>query len=147
MKRRIETKVIAIEDEAGEKFRVILQCPEGDTIAPKATVSANPIMVDQEQLVAAIDRINVLGKGKPSVRLGDTVEVQVFSTVFQFPLPETDSRTSCSLATGSGMHLGPLPGRKKSREKLRAISAQLDSTPRYESDDHDDYGDNQDNVD
>jgi hypothetical protein len=83
MKRRIETKVIAIEDEAGEKSLVILQCPEGETIAAKATVSANPIMVDQEQLVAAIDRINVVGKGKPSVHLGDMVEVQVFFTPAQ----------------------------------------------------------------
>jgi hypothetical protein len=72
MKRTIETKVIGIENEEGEKPRIVLQCCEGETIAAKATVSASPIMVEQEALVAGVDRINV--------HLGDTVEVQVVST-------------------------------------------------------------------
>jgi hypothetical protein len=80
MKRTIETKVIGIENEDGETPRVILQCPQGETIAAKATLTASSIMVDQEPLVSAVDRINVVGKGRPTVHLGDTVEVQVVFT-------------------------------------------------------------------
>jgi hypothetical protein len=80
MKRTIAMKVIGIENEEGETPRVILQCPDGETIGAKATVTASPIMVDQESFIAAIDRIKVVGKGRPSVHLGDTVEIQVLST-------------------------------------------------------------------
>jgi hypothetical protein len=80
MKRTIETKVIGVENQDSEAPLVILQCPEGETIGAKATVTAAPIMIDQQQLVVAVDRINVVGKGRPSVHLGDTVIVQVVST-------------------------------------------------------------------
>jgi hypothetical protein len=76
----MEMKVMGIENEDGETPLVILQCPEGEKIAAKATVTAKAIMLDQETLVAARDRINVVGKSGPSVHLGDTVEVQVVST-------------------------------------------------------------------
>jgi hypothetical protein len=79
-KRTIETKVMGIENEDGETPLVVLQCPEGETIGAKASVTASAIMVDQETMVAARDRINVVGKSRPSVQLGDTVEVQVSPT-------------------------------------------------------------------
>jgi hypothetical protein len=46
-------------------------------LSPKATVTAQAILRDQEVLIAATDRVKVLGKGKPSVVLGDTVEIRV----------------------------------------------------------------------
>ena len=45
----------------------------------KATVRAKAIFRDQEALIAATDRIKVLGKGRPYLNLGYTVEVQVIS--------------------------------------------------------------------
>jgi hypothetical protein len=39
------------------------------------------IMIEEESLVAAIDRTNVVGKGRPSVQLGDAVEVRVVSAI------------------------------------------------------------------
>ena len=81
MKRTIQTTVVGIENEGGETPEVILQSPEGEKIAAKAAVTTSAIMVDQQPLVAAVDRINVVGKGRPSVHLGDTVEVQVVSII------------------------------------------------------------------
>jgi hypothetical protein len=77
MTQTIQAKVIHIEDEEGEQPVVVLQCLEGEPISPKATVTAEAILRDQEVLIAATDRVKVLGKGKPSVSLGDTVEIRV----------------------------------------------------------------------
>jgi hypothetical protein len=79
MKRTIQTKVVEIENEGGEHPRVVLQCPEGELLEPKSSFKTKAIFIDQEPLVAASDRIKVLGKGKPSVNLGDTVVVEVVS--------------------------------------------------------------------
>jgi hypothetical protein len=79
MRRTIQTQVISIENEDGENPRVVLQCPEGEIISPKTAVMTKAIFRDQEPLVAATDRIKVLGKGKPSVDVGDTVEVQLLT--------------------------------------------------------------------
>jgi len=77
LKRTIQAKVISIEDQQGENPRVVLQCPAGETIEPKAKVVARCMFPDQETKVWAADCIKVLGKGRPGVKVGDTVEVQV----------------------------------------------------------------------
>ena len=79
MKRTIQMQVVNIENEGGETPRVVLQCPAGETIAPKDIVKAKAIFPEQEPLIVAMDRIKILGKGRPHINLGDTVEVQVIS--------------------------------------------------------------------
>jgi hypothetical protein len=79
VKRTIPAKVIGIENGDGETPRVLLQGITGEIIAPKATVMTSAILRDQEPLIVATDRINIVGKGRPSVHLGDTVEVQIVS--------------------------------------------------------------------
>lgn len=76
MTQRIQTKVVRIENEEGETPSVVLRCP-GEAIAPKATVTTKAILCEQEVLVAGPDCVKVLGKGKPSVGVGDLVEINV----------------------------------------------------------------------
>lgn len=69
--------MVQIENEEGEHPRVVLQCPEGEFLEPKSSLRTKAIFLDQEPLVVASDRIKVVGKGKPCVKLGDTVIVEV----------------------------------------------------------------------
>jgi hypothetical protein len=77
MSQTMQEKVIHIENEQANQAVVVLRCLAGEPISPKATVTAQAILRDQEVLIAATDRVKVLGKGKPSVVLGDTVEIRV----------------------------------------------------------------------
>lgn len=77
MKRIVPMKVIRIDAGSGRKPSVLLQCPEGEKIGPKATITANAIFPEQEALVESADRVKVFGKGKPNIGLGDVVDVQI----------------------------------------------------------------------
>jgi hypothetical protein len=77
MKRIISMKVVRVDTDSESKPCVILQCPEGEEIAPRATVTTRPIFPEQEALVESADRVKVLGKGKPNIALGDVVDVQL----------------------------------------------------------------------
>jgi hypothetical protein len=77
MKRTIQTIVVQIENEEGEHPRVVLQCPKGELLEPKSSFKTKAIFLDQEPLAVASDRIKVVGKGKPCVKLGDIVVVEV----------------------------------------------------------------------
>jgi hypothetical protein len=79
MKETIQTRVVRIENEQGERPSVMLRCLGGGAIPPKASVTAKAIFCDQEVMVAGPDHIKVLGKGKPSVGVGDMVEINVIS--------------------------------------------------------------------
>jgi hypothetical protein len=75
----IQTTVVQIENEQGEHPAVMLRCSEGEAIPPKATVSAKAILCEQEVLIVGTDRLKIRGKGKPSVCLGDLVEIRVIA--------------------------------------------------------------------
>jgi len=77
MKRTIQMRVIRIDTATGSKPGVLLQCPEGERIASKATVTTKAIFPEQEALVESADCVKVLGKGNPGIDLGDVVEVQI----------------------------------------------------------------------
>jgi hypothetical protein len=77
MSQTIQATVIHIENDQGEQPVVVLRCLAGEPISLKATVTAQAILLDQEVLIAAKDRVKVVGKGKPCVALGDTVEIRV----------------------------------------------------------------------
>jgi hypothetical protein len=77
MSETIQATVIHIENEEGEQPVVVLRCLAGKPISPKATVTAQAVLRDQEIVIEATNRVKVLGKGKPSVGLGDTVEIRV----------------------------------------------------------------------
>jgi hypothetical protein len=70
-------RVIRIDATPTGEPGVILQCPEGERIAPKATVTAKAIFREQEALVESADRVKVFGKGNPGIDLGDVVDVQI----------------------------------------------------------------------
>jgi hypothetical protein len=77
MKRTIQMRVIRIDATPGRKPGVLLQCPEGERIEPKAMVTTKAIFAEQEALVESADRVKVLGKGNPVIESGDVVEVQI----------------------------------------------------------------------
>jgi hypothetical protein len=77
MTKTIQTKVASIENGAPEC--VVLQCLDGETIPAKATVMTKAIFHEQEPVIAAPDRVKILGKGKPGVSLGELEEIQVIS--------------------------------------------------------------------
>jgi hypothetical protein len=77
MKRIISMKVVQVNTDSESMPCVILQCPKGEEIAPRATVTTRPIFPEQEALVESADRVKVLGKGKPNISLGDAVDVQL----------------------------------------------------------------------
>jgi hypothetical protein len=77
MKRIISMKVVRVDTDSESKPCVILQCPKGEEIAPRATVTTRSIFPEQEALVESADRVKVLGKGKPNISLGDAVDVQL----------------------------------------------------------------------
>jgi hypothetical protein len=77
MTLRIPTTVVRIENEEGEHPSVVLRCPGCEAIAPKARVSAKAILCEQEALIVGPDCVKILGKGKPSVGVGDIVEITV----------------------------------------------------------------------
>lgn len=77
MKRTISMKVVRVGPDSESKPCVILQCPDGEEIAPLATVTTRPIFPEQEALVESADRVKVFGKGKPNIGLGDVVDVQI----------------------------------------------------------------------
>jgi hypothetical protein len=79
MKQTIQTTVVQIDNEDGEYPAVTLQCSGEETIPLKATISAKAILCEQQVLVAGRDRLKILGKGKPSVSVGDIVEICVAS--------------------------------------------------------------------
>ena len=79
MKQTIQTTVVQIENEQGELPAVMLRCSEGEAIHPEATVSAKAILCEQEILIVGTDRLKIRGKGKPSVGLGDMVEIRVIA--------------------------------------------------------------------
>jgi hypothetical protein len=79
MRQTIQTTVVQVENEQGEHPAVMLRCTGGESIPPKATVSAKAIFCEQEVVVAGTDRVKILGKGKPSVSLGETVEICVLA--------------------------------------------------------------------
>jgi hypothetical protein len=76
-RRFIPMKVIGIDTVSGSKPSVSLLCPEGEKIPPKATITTKAIFHEQEALVESADRVKVLGKGEPNIRLGEVVEVQI----------------------------------------------------------------------
>jgi hypothetical protein len=75
MTKTIQTKVASIENGAREC--VVLECLNGETIPPKATVMTRAIFHEQQPVIASPDRVRILGKGEPSVRLGELVEIRV----------------------------------------------------------------------
>jgi hypothetical protein len=77
VKQTIQTTVVQIENEQGELPAVMLRCSEGEAIHPEATVSAKAILCEQEILIVGTDQKR--GKGKPSVGLGDMVEIRVIA--------------------------------------------------------------------
>jgi hypothetical protein len=77
MSETIQATVIHIANEEGEQPVVVLRCLVGKPISPKATVTAQAVLRDQEIVIEATNRVKVLGKGKSSVGLGDTVEIRV----------------------------------------------------------------------
>jgi hypothetical protein len=79
MRHTIQTTVVQVENEQGEHPAVMLRCTGGESIPSKATVRAKAIFCEQEVVVAGTDRLKILGKGKPSVCVGDTVEICVLS--------------------------------------------------------------------
>ncbi len=79
MKTIMQTTVTGIEDEEGQNPHVVLQCRDGETIPEKATVTTRSIFCEQQPVVVSTDRVKVLGKGQPSVRLGELVEITVVS--------------------------------------------------------------------
>jgi hypothetical protein len=80
MKRKFLATVVEIENAEGENPRVVLQCSAGATVSPKETIAVPAIFCDQEYIIAATDRIKIMGKGKPSAKVGQTLEVEVIST-------------------------------------------------------------------
>jgi hypothetical protein len=79
MKQTVRATVVQIENESGEHPAVVLQCSGDIAISPKASVTARAILCDQEVLIVGPDRVNVRGKGKPTVEVGDIVEIEVTS--------------------------------------------------------------------
>ena len=76
MTKTIPTKVASIENGAGE---VVLECLNGETIPAKATVMTRAIFCEQQPVIASPDRVKILGKGNPSVSLGEPIEIRVIS--------------------------------------------------------------------
>jgi hypothetical protein len=77
MTKTIQAKVASIEYGAPEC--VVLECLNGETIPPKATVMTKAIFHEQQPVIAAPDRVKILGKGKLGVSLGELVEIRVIS--------------------------------------------------------------------
>jgi hypothetical protein len=77
MGRIVPMKVIRVDTDSSSNPFVLLQCPEGEKIPPKATITTKAIFPEQEALVECVDRVKVLGKGKPGVGLGDVVDVHI----------------------------------------------------------------------
>ena len=77
MTKTIQTKVASIEN--GTPECVVLECLNGETIPPKAKLTTRAIFHEQHSVIASPDRVKILGKGKPSVSLGELVEIRVIS--------------------------------------------------------------------
>jgi hypothetical protein len=77
MKRIISMKVVRVDTDSESKPCVILQCPKGQEVAARATVTTRAIFPEQEAFVESADRVKVLGKGKPNIGVGDVVDVQI----------------------------------------------------------------------
>jgi hypothetical protein len=80
MKRKFSATIVEIENIEGENPRVVLQCSAGEIVSSKDRFAVPAIFCDQEYIIAATDRIKVIGKGKPSAEVGQTLEVEVIST-------------------------------------------------------------------
>ncbi|HEY6839734.1 MAG TPA: hypothetical protein VI114_00840 [Chthoniobacterales bacterium] len=80
MKRKFPATVVEIENVEGENPRVVLQCSAGETVSSKDKIAVHAVFCDQEYVIAATDRIKIIGKGKPSAEVGQTLEVEVIST-------------------------------------------------------------------
>jgi hypothetical protein len=80
MKRTIQMTVNRIEKNSGGDWSVLLQCPQDVKIAPKTTVMTKAIFSEQEAMVDSAERVKVIGKGEPNIKLGETVEVNVVSS-------------------------------------------------------------------
>ena len=48
-------------------------------MSSKDKIAVHAIFCDQEYVIAATDRIKIIGKGKPSADVGQTLEVEVIS--------------------------------------------------------------------
>ncbi|MBV8225685.1 MAG: hypothetical protein JO232_10910 [Verrucomicrobia bacterium] len=77
MKRSVPMKVVRVDTDSSSNPYILLQCPEGEKIGPKATITTKAIFPEQETLVESADSVKVLGKGKPGVGLGDVVDVPI----------------------------------------------------------------------
>ena len=49
-------------------------------MSSKDKIAVHAVFCDQEYVIAATDRIKIIGKGKPSAEVGQTLEVEVIST-------------------------------------------------------------------
>jgi hypothetical protein len=84
MERIIKAKVLSLKRPPGKtpqehaETTVVLQCPPGEVVDKTAKVSVpKAIFKEQDTTVAANDRIEVRGIGKPIVKEGDLVEVRI----------------------------------------------------------------------
>jgi hypothetical protein len=79
MKRKFPATVVEIENATGENPRVVLRCSAGETVSSKDKIAVPAIFCDQDYIIAGTDRIKIIGKGKPSATVGQTLQVEVIT--------------------------------------------------------------------